>query len=119
MSNQIIILHVSNKSPSGVAWKGSYMNIYVGNLSFNTTVEDLKTMFADFGEVAEAKIIMNRHTRQSKGFGFIDMPSNSEADQAIKALNGKPVDGRLIKVNPADPGGKRRKRKRASGRRRW
>ncbi|MFO8113729.1 MAG: RNA-binding protein [Desulfosalsimonadaceae bacterium] len=86
------------------------MNIYIGNLSFTTTGEDLRTMFAEFGEVAEAKVIMDRHANRSKGFGFVEMPSNSEADQAIKALNGKAIDGRNIKVNPADPGGKKSKK---------
>ena len=64
------------------------MNIYIGNLSFSVTVEELQTMFAEFGEVQEAKVIKDRRTNQSKGFGFVEMPSNSEADQAIKALNG-------------------------------
>lgn len=92
------------------------MNIYIGNLSFSTTGEDLRTMFAEFGEVAEAKVVMDQHANRSKGFGFVEMPSNSEADQAIKALNGKAVDGRSIKVNPADSG--RKKSKKTSSRRR-
>ncbi len=92
------------------------MNIYIGNLSFTTTGEDLKTMFAEFGEVAEAKVIMDQRANRSKGFGFVEMPSNSEADQAIKALNGKALDGRSIKVNPADSG--RKKSKKSSFRRR-
>lgn len=92
------------------------MNIYIGNLSFTTTGEDLREMFAEFGEVEVAKVIADRHTNRSKGFGFVEMPNNSEADQAIKALNGKSVDGRAIKVNPADPGGK--KSKKSSSRRR-
>lgn len=92
------------------------MNIYVGNLSFSTTGDDLKAMFAAFGEVTEAKVITDHHTSRSKGFGFVEMPSNSEADQAIKALNGKDVDGRNIKVNPADPG--RKKSRKSTSRRR-
>lgn len=92
------------------------MNIYIGNLSFSTTGEDLRTLFAAFGEVTEAKVVMDRHANRSKGFGFVEMPSNSEADQAIKALNGKDVDGRNIKVNPADSG--RKKSKKSSFRRR-
>ncbi len=83
------------------------MNIYVGNLSFNVTEDSITEMFSEFGEIESVKIIMDRFTKRSKGFGFVDMPSNSEADQAIKALNGKFIDGRNIKVNPADPGGKR------------
>ena len=93
------------------------MNIYVGNLSFTTTGEDLKTMFSEFGEVETSKVITDRHTNQSKGFGFVEMPSNSEADQAIKALNGKFIEGRNIKVNPADNG--RKKNKRSSFKRRF
>ncbi len=87
------------------------MNIYVGNLAFSVTEDSLKKLFSEFGEVESAKIIMDRYTNRSKGFGFIEMPSNSEADQAIKNLNGKRIDGSNIKVNPADPGGKRSKRK--------
>lgn len=92
------------------------MNIYVGNLSYNVTEEHLKTMFGEFGEIESVKVIMDRFTGKSKGFGFVEMPSNSEADQAIKALNGKFIEGRNIKVNPADSGAK--KPKRSSGRRR-
>lgn len=87
-----------------------YMNIYVGNLSYNVTDESLQSMFSEFGKVESAKIIMDRFTGRSKGFGFVEMPDNSEADQAIKTLNGKSVDGRNMKVNPADPGGKRKKK---------
>jgi len=87
------------------------MNIYVGNLSYNVTADDLKTMFSEFGEVESSKIITDKFSGRSKGFGFVEMPSNSEADQAIKALNGKPMDGRAIKVNPADPGGKKKTKK--------
>ena len=86
------------------------MNIYVGNLSYSVTEDSLEKMFAEFGEVESAKIIMDRYTNRSKGFGFIEMPDNSEADQAIKALNGKMIDGRSIKVNQAKPGGKRPKK---------
>ena len=86
------------------------MNIYVGNLSYSITEDSLRSLFSEFGDIESAKVISDRHSGQSKGFGFVDMPSNSEADKAIKALNGKFVDGRNIKVNPADPGGKRSKR---------
>ncbi|MBS3808670.1 MAG: RNA-binding protein [Desulfobacterales bacterium] len=86
------------------------MNIYVGNLSYNVSEDGLKDIFTEFGEVESAKIIADRYTGRSKGFGFVEMPSNSEADQAIKALNGKAVDGRSMKVNPADPGGKKGRR---------
>lgn len=86
------------------------MNIYVGNLSFTVKEDILKQMFNEFGEVESLKIIMDGRTGQSKGYGFVEMPSNSEADQAIKALNGKFIEGRNIKVNPADSGSKRAKR---------
>ena len=92
--------------------KGLSMNIYVGNLSHSITEADLRAMFVEFGEVESVKIISDKFSGQSKGFGFVEMPSNSEADQAIKALNRKSIDGRNIKVNPADPGGRRSKRSR-------
>ena len=92
------------------------MNIYVGNLSYNVTEDDLRALFVEFGEIESLKIISDKFSGQSKGFGFVDMPSNSEADQAIKALNGKFLSGRNIKVNPADPGGKRKRSKRTSRR---
>ncbi|MBW1723225.1 MAG: RNA-binding protein [Deltaproteobacteria bacterium] len=92
------------------------MNIYVGNLSYSVTEEDLRTMFVEFGEIESVKIITDRFSGQSKGFGFVEMPSNAEADQAIKALNGKFMNGRNIKVNPADSGRKRGKRSSRRGR---
>ena len=98
------------------------MNIYVGNLSGSMREDQLKTMFVEFGEVNTVKIVTDRRSGQSKGYGFVEMPSNSEADQAIKALNGKFIDGQSIKVNPADPGSKRQarlKRKRKSRMRRY
>ncbi len=87
------------------------MNIYLGNLSFSTTEETLKALFVEFGEVESVKVIKDRFSGRPKGFGFIEMPSNSEADQAIKALNGNRIDGNNIKVRPADPGGKKRKKR--------
>lgn len=86
------------------------MNIYIGNLPYSVTEDVLRAMFSEFGDLETVKVITDRNTGQSKGFGFIDMPSNSEADKAIKALNGKAVDGRNIKVKPADSGGKKNKR---------
>ena len=94
------------------------MNIYIGNLSYGTTEDALKALFDEFGEVENVKIIKDRNSGRSKGFGFLEMPSNSEADQAIKALNGSRLDGFTIKVNPADPGGKK-KPKRQSRRRNY
>ena len=93
------------------------MNIYIGNLSYGVTEDNLRSLFKEFGEIESVKVIMDRFTGRSKGFGFVEMPSNSEADQAIKALNGKFIEGRNIKVNQTNPGGKRSRR--SSGRRRY
>jgi RNA recognition motif-containing protein len=87
------------------------MNIYIGNLAYTTTEDTLRTLFAEFGEIESVKLIKDRFSGRLKGFGFIEMPSNSEADQAIKALNGNRLDGNNIKVRPADSGGKRRKKR--------
>jgi RNA recognition motif-containing protein len=87
------------------------MNIYIGNLPDSITEDTLKFLFAEFGDIESVKVIMDRFSGRPKGFGFIEMPSNSEADQAIKALNGKHIDGNHIKVKPADSGGKRRKKR--------
>lgn len=88
------------------------MNIYVGNLSYSVTEEDLQNEFGAFGELASVNIIKDKFTGRSKGFGFVEMPSNSEADAAIKALNGKDLKGRNIKVNPAKPSGSGGRQKR-------
>jgi len=93
------------------------MNIYIGNLPFSVTEEALKALFAEFGEIESVKIIKDRFSGRAKGFGFIEMPSNSEADQAIKALNGNRLDGQHIKVRPADSGGKKKRKKRPFKRR--
>lgn len=87
------------------------MNIYIGNLSYGTTEDSLRSLFAEFGDVESVKVIKDRFSGRPKGFGFIEMPSNSEADQAIKALNGNRIDGNNIKVRPADSGRKRRKKR--------
>jgi RNA recognition motif-containing protein len=86
------------------------MNIYIGNLSLSTSEDSLKALFAEFGDVESVKVIKDRFSGRPKGYGFIEMPSNSEADQAIKALNGNRIDGSHIKVKPADSGGKKRKK---------
>jgi RNA recognition motif-containing protein len=87
------------------------MNIYVGNLPYSLTEDDLKAAFSDFGEVSSASIIMDKMSGQSKGFGFVEMPDDSEADQAIKALNESALNGRNIKVNQARPRGERSPRR--------
>ncbi len=86
------------------------MNIYVGQLPYSVTEDELKTMFSEFGEIVSVNIIKDRFSGNSKGFGFIDMPNNSEADKAIKALNKSTLNGREIKVNQAEQ--KRQKSKR-------
>jgi RNA recognition motif-containing protein len=79
------------------------MNIYVGNLSYSTTEEDLKTAFGAFGEVASANIIRDQYSNQSKGFGFVEMPERTAAESAINSLNGKEMNGRTLTVNEARP----------------
>jgi len=78
------------------------MNIYVGQLPYSVTEEELREMFLQYGEVSSLNLIMDRYSGQSKGFGFIEMPNNSEADQAIKGLNKSMLNGREIKVNQAE-----------------
>ena len=79
------------------------MKLYVGNLSFNTSNNDLTDMFAEFGAVQSSNIIEDRETGRSRGFGFVEMSSKSEGEAAISALNGKEIDGRELKVNEAKP----------------
>jgi len=79
------------------------MNIYVGNLPYNATEEQLRTMFGSHGEVTTTSIIKDRETGRSKGFGFVEMPDDSEAEEAIQALNESDMNGRNIKVNQARP----------------
>ena len=81
----------------------SFMNIYVGNLSYNTTEDELRQLFAEFGSVDSAKLIMDRDSGQSKGFGFIEMSDNSGGQQAIEGLNGRDINGRALTVNKAKP----------------
>ena len=79
------------------------MNIYVGNLSYKMTDDDLGKLFSTYGQVSESKVVVDKATGRSKGFGFVEMPNNAEGDEAIKQLDGKEVDGRNIKVNIAKP----------------
>ncbi len=79
------------------------MKIYVGNLSYDTRDEDLRSAFAAFGEVAEATVISDRDTNRSRGFGFVEMPDQAAAQAAMQGLNGKEVDGRALTVNEAKP----------------
>jgi RNA recognition motif-containing protein len=86
----------------------SSMKLYVGNLSYHTTESDLTNLFATYGEVESTKIITDRDTGRSKGFGFIEFSNRSEGEQAIAELNGKEVDSRQLKVNEAKPQTERR-----------
>jgi len=79
------------------------MNIYVGNLSYEVTEEDLKQAFEDFGQVESVKIITDKYSGQSKGFGFVEMPAKAEGQSAIDGLNGKELKGRTLNVNEARP----------------
>jgi RNA recognition motif-containing protein len=79
------------------------MNIYVGNLSYEVTEEDLKKEFETFGQVELVKIIQDNYTGRSKGFGFVEMPNNSEAQAAIDGLKGKELKGRALNINEARP----------------
>ena len=79
------------------------MEIYVGSLPYTVTEEDLKEAFTPFGEVSSVRLVSDKFSGKSKGFGFVEMPSNEEADAAIAALNEKDFKGRDIKVNQAKP----------------
>ncbi len=88
------------------------MNFYIGTLATGVTEDDLKDLFSKFGEVSSVKIIKDRFTGQPKGFAFLEMPDNSDADKAIKSLNGVAVKGRNIKITQVETGNKARKRRR-------
>lgn len=77
------------------------MNMYVSNLGFHTSEDDLRKLFEAFGQVSSAKIIMDRETGKNRGFGFMEMPSSTEASTAMEKLNGKDVEGRSISVSIA------------------
>ncbi|NML19831.1 RNA-binding protein [Pseudoflavitalea sp. G-6-1-2] len=79
------------------------MNIYVSNLSYNVTDEDLNDFFAEYGEVTSAKVITDKFTNKSRGFGFVEMPDNEAGQKAIAELDGGIVEGRAIKVTEARP----------------
>jgi RNA recognition motif-containing protein len=91
--------------------------VYVGNLSYSTTDSTLRTLFAEYGEVESVNMITDRDTGRPKGFAFVEMAKDEEAQAAISALNGKPVDDREIKVEKANPPRERRSGQR--GRSRW
>lgn len=84
--------------------------LFVGNLSWTTTDDSLRAFFAQIGEVASARVIMDRMTGRSRGFGFVEMPNAEEAQKAVAELNNKDLDGRPIRVNEAMPEGDRPRR---------
>ncbi len=90
------------------------MNIYIGNLSYEVTDEDLKQAFGAFGQVESINIIKDKYSGESKGFGFVEMPDKAGAQSAIEGLNGKDLKGRTLKVDEARP---RAQDRRGGGRR--
>lgn len=83
--------------------KSIKMKLYVGNLSFNSTAQDLEQVFGEFGTVRSANVIEDRDTGRSRGFGFVEMSSSEEGQKAIEGVNGREIDGRELKVNEAKP----------------
>jgi RNA recognition motif-containing protein len=79
------------------------VNIYIGNLSFDTTEESLRQAFEGYGEVSTVSIVTDRYTSKSRGFGFVEMASKGEAEAAITGLNGQELDGQTLNVNEARP----------------
>ena len=84
-------------------WRFPSVRIYVGNLSFNATEEDIRQAFAEHGEVAEVNIIQDRETGRSRGFAFVEMPDDGQAKEAIEKVNLTEIDGRAVTVNEARP----------------
>jgi RNA recognition motif-containing protein len=95
------------------------IKIYVGNLSFDSTEEDLKGLFATYGDIESAKVIIDQFTNRSRGFGFIEMANREDGLKAIKALDSKDLDGRSLKVNEARPKTNSGDGRRSAGRSRW
>ena len=79
------------------------MDIYVGNLPYSVGDDDLRQLFESYGSVTSARVIIDRMSGRSKGFGFVEMPDNSEAEKAIDALNGNDCDARALRVNESQP----------------
>jgi RNA recognition motif-containing protein len=99
---------------SGEKKQGVWLNIFVGNLSYTTTEDSLRRLFEQYGEVTSVRIINDRETGRSRGFGFVEMANDDEARAAIAATNAKAIDGRTINVNEARP-----REERAPRRDRW
>jgi RNA recognition motif-containing protein len=79
------------------------MNIYVGNLSYDATDESIRKAFESFGQVSSARVVKDKYTGQSRGFGFVEMPEQVQAQSAIRSLNGKEIQGKPVNVNEARP----------------
>jgi len=94
-------------------------NLYVGNLSFNTTEDTLRTLFAGFGQIESVRLITDRYTGRSKGFAFVEMSTEQAAQEAITGLNGKQLDEREIKVDQAKPRPDRSRQQDGWGRSNW
>jgi RNA recognition motif-containing protein len=90
-------------SPLSIVRRTAVKNIFVGNLDFHATEESLRSLFERYGVVNSARIMTDRETGRSRGFAFVEMANESEADQAINALNGYTMDGRTLNVNEARP----------------
>ena len=109
--SDIILSQCDSDGISNVAYFVGYfifnyvdkMNIYVGNLSYGTTDKELEEIFGAFGTVTSAKVITDKYTSRSKGFGFVEMEDKAAGEDAIKDLDGKDVGGRNLKVNEARP----------------
>ncbi len=89
------------------------MNIYVGNLNYSSSEESLRAHFEPYGEVESVKVITDRETGRSRGFGFVEMPNSDEGKKAIEELDGKELDGRALRVNEARPKSDRPNKKRS------
>jgi RNA recognition motif-containing protein len=97
-------LNAGSSGKSFVKRKGiNTMNIYVGNLPHKVTEDEVRQAFAEFGQVTEVRLIVDKFSGESKGFGFVEMPSKDEAEKAIGAMNGKEFMGRALNVNEARP----------------
>lgn len=92
-----------------------FMNIYVGNMSYSMSEDELRDAFATYGTVTSARLVMDRETGRPKGFGFVEMPNDNEANAAIEALNGTEMGGRELKINEARPREERPRRSFGSG----
>jgi RNA recognition motif-containing protein len=94
-------------------------NLYVGNLSYNTTADSLMTLFDEFGQIESVNLITDRYTGRSRGFAFVEMSTEQAAEEAIRGLNGKQVDDRQIKVDKAKPKPRREQQRSGWGRSSW